>query len=120
MVSLVEHGPAGVRVTAGDLSVTARRAIITAPPVLAERIRYAPALPAVRDHLSQRTPMRWLIKVHCVYPTRFWLEDGLSGLVQRRGRGAPVCRQLTCVGRTGHPRRVHRGRRGATVGDHDP
>ena len=91
MVSLVEHGPAGVRVTAADLSVTARRAIITAPPVLAERIRYAPALPAVRDRLSQRAPMRWLIKVHCVYPTRFWLEDGLSGLAQSDAGVVRLC-----------------------------
>jgi monoamine oxidase len=80
-VSRLEHGPTGALVTAGDLSVAARRAIVTLPPALAGRLRYVPALPAARDHLTQRTPMGWVIKVHCVYPTRFWAEEGLSGKV---------------------------------------
>jgi monoamine oxidase len=80
-VSHVEHGPGGARVTAGGLTVSARRALITLPPALAGRLRYTPALPAARDHLTQRTPMGWVIKVHCVYPTRFWAEAGLSGKV---------------------------------------
>jgi monoamine oxidase len=80
-VSLVEHGPGRARVTAGGLTVSARRAIVTLPPALAGRLRYAPALPAARDHLTQRTPMGWVIKVHCVYPTRFWADEGLSGRV---------------------------------------
>jgi monoamine oxidase len=25
--------------------------------------------------------MRWVIKIHCVYPERFWARDGLSGAV---------------------------------------
>jgi monoamine oxidase len=25
--------------------------------------------------------MRWVIKIHCVYPERFWTGDGLSGAV---------------------------------------
>lgn len=62
-----------------DLVVQARRAIVTLSPALAGRVRYVPALPAARDHLCQRTPMRWVIKVHCVYPERFWAGDGLSG-----------------------------------------
>jgi monoamine oxidase len=80
-VSRVEHGPGGAKVTAGGLTVSARRAIVTLPPALAGRLRYVPALPAARDHLTQRTPMGWVIKVHCVYPTRFWAEEGLSGKV---------------------------------------
>jgi monoamine oxidase len=80
-VSLVEQGGGGARVTASDLTVTARRAIIALPPVLAGRIRYTPALSAARDHLTQRAPMGWIIKAHAVYPTRFWAEEGLSGKV---------------------------------------
>lgn len=72
---------AALRVTAPEVSVTARRAIVSLPPALAVRLRYAPGLPAARDHLLQRTPMRWVIKVHCVYPERFWADDGLSGAV---------------------------------------
>jgi monoamine oxidase len=80
-VSHVHHGARGVTVVAGDLSVRARRAIITLPPALAGRLRYLPALPAARDHLTESTPMGWVIKVHCVYPTRFWREENLSGAV---------------------------------------
>jgi monoamine oxidase len=80
-VSHLEHGSDGVRAIADTLSVTARRAIVTLPPTLAGRLRYTPALPAARDHLTESTPMGWVIKVHCVYPTRFWTEDGLSGAV---------------------------------------
>jgi monoamine oxidase len=80
-VNQIAHDPVSVRVQADRCVVTARRAIITMAPTLAGRIRYAPALPADRDHLTQRTPMGWIIKVHCVYPERFWAEDGLSGKV---------------------------------------
>ena len=59
----------------------AKRAIVTLPPTLAGRIRYVPALPAARDHLTESTPMGWVIKVHCVYPTRFWRDQNLSGAV---------------------------------------
>jgi monoamine oxidase len=61
--------------------VRAKRAIVTLPPTLAGRIRYVPALPAARDHLTESTPMGWVIKVHCVYPTRFWRDQNLSGAV---------------------------------------
>jgi monoamine oxidase len=80
-VSRVEHGSDAVSVAAGELCVRAKRAIITLPPTLAGRLRYTPALPAARDHLTQRTPMGWVIKVHCLYPTRFWRDDSLSGAV---------------------------------------
>lgn len=80
-VSCVEHGYDSVLVTAGDLTVAARRAVITLPPMLAGRLRYTPSLPAVRDHLTQHAPMGWVIKVHCVYPRRFWKDAGLSGKV---------------------------------------
>jgi monoamine oxidase len=80
-VSHVEQGSTGAQVTASDLTVSARRVIITLPPVLAGRVRYTPALPASRDHLTQRAPMGWVIKAHAVYPTRFWAEEGLSGKV---------------------------------------
>jgi monoamine oxidase len=78
-VTEVLHGPDSVQVQADPHTVTAGRAIITLPPTLAGRIRYSPPLPADRDHLTQRTPMGWIIKVHCVYAERFWADDGLSG-----------------------------------------
>jgi monoamine oxidase len=68
-----------VLVRAGGLAVEARKAIVTLPPALAGRLRYLPALSAARDHLCQRTPMRWVTKVHGVYQERFWADEGLSG-----------------------------------------
>jgi monoamine oxidase len=78
-VTQITHGPASAEIRADQHVVTARRAIVTLPPALAGRIRYSPGLPATRDHLTQRTPMGWIIKVHCVYAERFWAQDGLSG-----------------------------------------
>jgi monoamine oxidase len=75
----INHRPGGVEVIADHIAARARRAIVTLPPALAGRIRYDPPLPASRDHLTQSTPMGWVIKVHCIYPTRFWRDAGLSG-----------------------------------------
>jgi monoamine oxidase len=75
----INHGADGVEVIADSVAVRARRVIITLPPALAGRIRYNPPLSASRDHLTQSTPMGWVIKAHCIYPTRFWHDAGLSG-----------------------------------------
>ena len=66
---------------ADTLTVTAKKALLALPPTLAGRIRYIPALPALRDQLFQRIPMGTVIKFHCLYPTPFWREQGLSGQV---------------------------------------
>jgi hypothetical protein len=75
----INHSAHGVEVTADTITVRARRAVVTLPPALAGRIRYDPPLPASRDHLTESTPMGWIIKVHCIYPARFWHSAGLSG-----------------------------------------
>lgn len=81
----------GVRVLAKDMivaddtAVSARYAIVALSPTLAGRIRYAPALPARRDQLTQRMPQGTTIKVQCLYPTPFWREEGLSGQVLSDG-----------------------------------
>ncbi len=80
-VAQIEHETQGVVVKAGGDTVRARQAIVSLAPTLAGRIRYVPALPAARDHLTQRLPMGWVIKVHCVYESRFWAEEGLAGKV---------------------------------------
>ena len=89
-VSHITHQAAGVQVTAGALEVRARRAILAMAPAMAGRVRYTPALPVARDQLAQRTPMDWVITVHCVYPTRFWRDDGLSGQVTSDAGGVRV------------------------------
>ncbi|HTN24563.1 MAG TPA: FAD-dependent oxidoreductase [Solirubrobacteraceae bacterium] len=57
----------------------ARRVIVALAPALAGRIRYEPALPALRDGLMQRMPQGNLVKVQAVYERPFWRADGLSG-----------------------------------------
>lgn len=66
---------------AAGCQFAAQESIVSVPPALAQRIRYVPRLPALRDQLMQRAPMRWVVKVHCLYPRRFWTEEGLSGAV---------------------------------------
>jgi len=80
-VHTISQDDAGVRVESDALTVKAQRAIVAIPPTLAGRIRYRPALPALRDQLTQRMPMGTIIKVHCLYETPFWREEGLSGQV---------------------------------------
>ena len=57
----------------------ARRVIIAMAPMLAGRIDYEPALPALRDGLTQRVPQGSVIKYQAVYPTPFWRAQGLNG-----------------------------------------
>jgi monoamine oxidase len=47
--------------------------------MLAGRIEYDPAMPAIRDGLTQHVPQGSAIKFEAVYPTPFWRHEGLSG-----------------------------------------
>jgi monoamine oxidase len=80
-VHIITQDDQGVSVASDDLTVTGQYAIIAIPPTLAGRLRYRPKLPAHRDQLTQRLPMGTVIKVHCLYDTPFWRDDGLSGQV---------------------------------------
>ena len=57
----------------------ARRVIVALPPTLAGRIQYEPALPALRDGLTQRLPQGHMVKVQAIYERPFWRGDGLNG-----------------------------------------
>ncbi len=57
----------------------ARRVIVALPPALAGRIEYEPALPALRDGLTQRLPQGHVVKVQAVYERPYWRSDGLTG-----------------------------------------
>ena len=67
-----------------------RRIVVTAPPHLAGRIEYSPALPYWRDQLTQRTPMGSVIKCQVIYDEPFWRRDGLSGQATGDGTGTRV------------------------------
>jgi monoamine oxidase len=71
----------GVTVEADAVTVKAERCVVTAPPALAGRIDYQPAMPPLRDHLTTRAPMGSVIKVHAIYETPWWRDEGLSGRV---------------------------------------
>lgn len=61
-------------------------AIVAVPPALASRIDYAPAMPGMRDQLTQRMPMGSVVKCIVTYPRPFWRDRGLSGeVVSDRG-----------------------------------
>ena len=57
----------------------ARQVIVALAPALAGRIRYEPAMPALRDGLMQRLPQGHLIKVQGIYERTFWRDEGLNG-----------------------------------------
>ncbi|HWC34501.1 MAG TPA: flavin monoamine oxidase family protein [Mycobacteriales bacterium] len=78
-VRRIEQTSNGVVVSGDGFEVTGRRVIVAIPPTLAGRIDYRPALPALRDQLTQRMPMGTVIKVQCVYDEPFWRADGLAG-----------------------------------------
>ena len=83
-VTCIAQNADGVVITTGgrgvaDTQVRARRVVVTAPPHMAARIRYEPALPAQRDALLQRIPMGGTIKFHALYDAAFWREAGFSG-----------------------------------------
>lgn len=69
----------GAQAEGDGFSVRGRRAIVAVPPALAGRIDYQPAMPPLRDQLTQRTPMGSVIKVNAVYEEPFWRAEGLSG-----------------------------------------
>ncbi len=81
-VEALEHGEGDVVVRVADTSGTtvhARRAVVALPPMVARRLRWTPALPTMRDQLMMRAPMGAVTKVHAVYETPFWRDDGLNG-----------------------------------------
>jgi monoamine oxidase len=80
-VRRIVQGSAGVTVHSDAGVVNAGRAIVAIPPTLAGRIFYEPALPPLRDQLTQHMPQGTLMKFEAVYPTPFWRDRGLTGQV---------------------------------------
>jgi monoamine oxidase len=75
---IVDNG-SSVEISAGAVQVTARRAIVAAPPALVRRIRFEPAQPALRLRALESIPLGAVIKIAAVYERPFWRERGLSG-----------------------------------------
>jgi monoamine oxidase len=78
-VRRIEQSSSGVTVTSDALIATGKRAIVAIPPTLAGRIHYEPALPPLRDQLTQHMPQGTLMKFEAIYDRPFWRDKGLSG-----------------------------------------
>lgn len=78
-VRTVEQTKGGVRVTTDAGRSDARYLVCALPPALCGRISWDPALPGMRDELTQRYPMGATIKAHLLYEEAFWRDEGLSG-----------------------------------------
>lgn len=72
-------GPGAVVAYSDRAVVRARYAVLAVPPNLYERISYVPPLPREQQIVHQHLSMGLVIKVHAVYETPFWREEGLSG-----------------------------------------
>ena len=89
-VSRIEVSGGKVTATTPAGQFEGRQIIVTAPPLLAGRIEYAPALPSMREQLTQRTPMGSVIKCQVIYDEPFWRRDGLCGQATGDGAGSRV------------------------------
>jgi monoamine oxidase len=58
---------------------SAKRVIVAVPIPMSDRIQYVPALPTVRDQMTQRVGMGATVKVHALYEDTFWRDQGYSG-----------------------------------------
>lgn len=75
----LEWNDHGVVAHGETVTVSASKVVLAVPPNLYSRITYVPALPRKQHVTHQHQSMGLVIKVHAVYETPFWREDGLSG-----------------------------------------
>lgn len=68
-----------VSVVSERATVNARFVIMAVPPNLYSRVSFDPPLPRRQHQMHQHQSLGLVIKVHAVYSTPFWREDGLSG-----------------------------------------
>lgn len=82
-VRTINWEPAGeghrVIVESERATVNARFVIMAVPPNLYSRVSFNPPLPRRQHQMHQHQSLGLVIKVHAVYSTPFWREDGLSG-----------------------------------------
>ena len=68
-----------VTVVSDGATVNARYVIMAVPPNLYSRVSFNPPLPRRQHQMHQHQSLGLVIKVHAVYETPFWREEGLSG-----------------------------------------
>ncbi len=80
-INWAEDPSGGYRVTAVSerATVNARFVIMAVPPNLYSRVSFNPPLPRRQHQMHQHQSLGLVIKVHAVYSSPFWREEGLSG-----------------------------------------
>jgi putrescine oxidase len=80
-INWAEDASGGYRVTAVSerATVNARFVIMAVPPNLYSRVSFNPPLPRRQHQMHQHQSLGLVIKVHAVYSSPFWREEGLSG-----------------------------------------
>lgn len=85
-----EDGAPGRVIAHSDrVIVRAKNAVLAVPPNLYSRIQFTPPLPREQHVAHQHVSMGLVIKVHAVYETPFWRDEGLSGTGFGGGRLVP-------------------------------
>ncbi|KAM6902914.1 putative flavin-containing monoamine oxidase A [Xenentodon cancila] len=80
------------RVSTSNDTFLCRAVIVTCPPHLAAKIHYQPALPTMREFLTQNMPVGHMMKFIITYQTAFWKEKGFSGeIVAGSSTECPFC-----------------------------
>lgn len=69
----------GVTAVSEKILVRAKYAIMAVPPNLYSRVSFDPPLPRRQHQMHQHQSLGLVIKVHAVYESPFWREEGLSG-----------------------------------------
>jgi monoamine oxidase len=87
--ALIQHAD-HVTVEAGELVVSAKRAVLAIPPALALDIAFDPALPEDRQTLYRNAIGGCETKTLVVYDEPFWREDGFSGQASEPGSASEV------------------------------
>jgi monoamine oxidase len=78
-VRRIVRGDDQVEIVADGITVRAKYAIVTAPPIVAAQIEYHPPLPTAHSHLMRKMPPGAIWKFVLVYKEPYWWKHGLSG-----------------------------------------
>ena len=71
----------GVTVECDETTWRGKHVICALPPVMINRLKFEPMLPAYRREFHQRCPMGRYAKAILTYETPFWRDQDLSGVV---------------------------------------
>lgn len=80
-VQAIRQHEDGVEVVTGDGAFSAEFVIVAISPAVVNRITFDPPLPADQQALYDNMQMGSIIKCLITYPTPFWYDKGLSGVI---------------------------------------